>query len=92
MSGRILASNLTDEMVIAPESQVELVRTRAPELAGTSLAEADVRARTNCTVVAVERNGELITEVGPDLVVRTTDTLVVAGTDPDINAFYERYT
>lgn len=92
VSGRILASNLTDEMVIAPESQVELVRARAPRLAGTSLAEADVRARTNCTVVAVERDGELITDVGPDLVVRATDTLVVAGTDSDINAFYERYT
>ncbi|SFG04387.1 Trk K+ transport system, NAD-binding component [Halopelagius inordinatus] len=92
VSGRILASSLTDEIVIAPESQIELVRTRAPELVGTSLAEADVRARTNCTVVAVERDGELVTDVGPDFVVQTTDTLVVAGTDPDINAFYERYT
>ncbi|MFC6825996.1 potassium channel family protein [Halopelagius fulvigenes] len=92
VSGRILASNLTEETVIAPESQVELVRTRAPEIAGKSLAEADVRARTNCTVVAVERDGELITEVGPDLIVRSEDTLVVAGTDSDINSFYERYT
>jgi Trk K+ transport system NAD-binding subunit len=91
VSGRILASSLTDEEVIAPESQVELVRTKAPGVAGQSLAGADVRAKTNCTVIAVERDGALLTEVGPDFVVRSTDTLVVAGTDEDINQFYERF-
>ncbi|MDS0298458.1 NAD-binding protein [Halogeometricum sp. S1BR25-6] len=87
VSGRILASNLTEEEVIAPQSQVEIVRTAAPQLAGRTLAEADVRARTNCTVIAVERDGDLLTEVGPEFVVRVDDTLVVAGTDEDINRF-----
>ncbi|SFR44620.1 potassium channel family protein [Halogeometricum limi] len=87
VSGRILASNLTEEEVIAPQSQVEIVRTSAPQLAGQTLAEADVRARTNCTVIAVERDGDLLTEIGPEFVVRTDDTLVVAGTDDDINEF-----
>jgi Trk K+ transport system NAD-binding subunit len=91
VSGRILASNLTEEEIIAPESQVELVRTTAPGVAGQSLAEADVRAKTSCTVIAVERNGELLTEIGPDFVVQSSDTLVVAGTDEDINHFYERF-
>ena len=66
-----------------------IVRTHAPALVGTSLAEADVRARTNCTVIAAERNGELITEVGPDFVVQTDDTLVVASPDRDVNRFNE---
>ncbi|QIB73743.1 TrkA family potassium uptake protein [Halogeometricum borinquense] len=87
VSGRILASNLTEEEVIAPESQVEIVRTTAPQIAGQTLAEADVRARTNCTVIAVERNDELLTEVGPDFTIRSEDTLIVAGTDDDINQF-----
>jgi Trk K+ transport system NAD-binding subunit len=89
VSGRMLASNLLDEEVIAPEAQLEIVRTHAPALVGTSLAEADVRARTNCTVIAAERNGELITDVGPDFVVQTDDTLVVAGPDHDVNRFNE---
>ena len=89
VSGRMLASNLLDEEVIAPEAQLEIVRTHAPALVGTSLAEADVRARTNCTVIAAERNGELVTEVGPDFVVQTDDTLVVAGPDRDVNRFNE---
>ena len=57
VSGRMLASNLLDEEVIAPQSQLEIVRTTAPALVGQSLAEADVRARTNCTVIAAERDG-----------------------------------
>ncbi|WP_136602310.1 potassium channel family protein [Salinigranum halophilum] len=89
VSGRLLASNLLDEEVIAPEAQLEIVRTTAPALTGKTLAQADVRARTNCTVVAAERDGELITEVGPDFVVRTGDTLVVVGPDRDVNRFNE---
>jgi Trk K+ transport system NAD-binding subunit len=89
VSGRMLASTVLDEEVISPDTQIEVVRTDAPALVGTSLADADVRARTNCTVIAAERDGELVTDVGPDFVVRTDDTLVVAGLDPDINRFNE---
>jgi Trk K+ transport system NAD-binding subunit len=89
VSGRLLASQLLDEEVISPSTQVDVVRTKAPGLAGKSLVQADVRARTNCTVIAVERNGDLITDVGPEFVVRATDNLVVAGLDADINRFAE---
>ncbi|WP_435182654.1 potassium channel family protein [Halobellus sp. EA9] len=91
VSGRMLASNLTDEEVIAPQSQIEIVRVDAPRLVGTSLAKADVRARTGSTVLAVERDDELRTDVGPDFRIRSGDTLVVAGTDEAVNAFNERY-
>ncbi|WP_224447044.1 potassium channel family protein [Haloprofundus salilacus] len=89
VSGRMLASNLLDEEVIAPDTQIDVIRTRAPQLAGQTLAEADVRARTNCTVVAVERNGELLTDLGAKFRVRDGDELVVAGLDEDINRFNE---
>jgi Trk K+ transport system NAD-binding subunit len=89
VSGRMLASNLLDEEVISPDTQIEIVRTKAPGLAGRSLVEADVRARTGCTVIAAERNGQLLTDVGPDFVVQPTDDLVVAGADEDVNRFNE---
>ena len=89
VSGRLLASSLLDEEVIAPEAQLEIVRTTAPALVGRGLAEADVRARTNCTVIAAERNGELVTEIGPEFVVREGDDLIVAGADADVNRFNE---
>ncbi|RLM59375.1 TrkA family potassium uptake protein [Halobellus sp. Atlit-31R] len=91
VSGRMLASNLTDEEVIAPQSQVEVVRVDAPGLAGLSLAEADVRARTGSTVLAVERGDELRTDVGPEFTVERDDSVVVAGTDDAVNRFNERF-
>ena len=89
VSGRMLASKLLDEEVITPETQVELVRMRAPRLAGRSLEEVDVRARTNCTVLAVEREGEVLTGIDAGLVIRADDVLVVAGNDEAIDAFAE---
>ncbi|WP_284013397.1 potassium channel family protein [Halobaculum litoreum] len=91
VSGRLLASYLLDEEVLRPETQVDLVRTRAPRLEGEGLAEADVRARTGVTVVAIERDGDLLTDIGPDTRVVPDDTLVVAGTDDAVNRFNELF-
>jgi Trk K+ transport system NAD-binding subunit len=88
VSGRMLASTILEqEEVISMDKQVEIVRTTAPELAGQSLAEADVRARTGCTVVAIERNGDVLTEVGPDFRFQRDDDVIVAGTDEGVNRF-----
>jgi Trk K+ transport system NAD-binding subunit len=88
VSGRMLASTILErEEVISVDKQVELVRTTAPDFAGQTLAEADVRNRTGCTVIAVERDGETITELGPEFRLQRDDTLVVAGTDEDVNQF-----
>ena len=91
VAGRMLASTVLDEEVIAPQSQIEIVRTQAPGLVGQTLAGADVRAKTNCTVIAVERDEELITEAGPNLRVRRDDDLIVAGIDEDIYRFNELF-
>ncbi|KAB1188794.1 MULTISPECIES: TrkA family potassium uptake protein [Haloferax] len=91
VAGRMLASTVLDEEVIAPQSQIEIVRTQAPRMVGKTLAEADVRAKTNCTIIAIERGDELITDVGPDLRVRSDDDLIVAGLDQDIYRFNDRY-
>ncbi|QZP38688.1 potassium channel family protein [Halobaculum magnesiiphilum] len=91
VSGRLLASQLLDEEVLRPETQVDLVRTRAPRLEGRTLAEADVRAETGVTVVAVERDGDLLTDIGPDTKLIAGDRLVVAGTDDAVNRFNERF-
>ena len=90
VSGRMLASTiLEDEEVISLDKQVEVIRTHAPGLVGRTLGEADVRARTGCTVVGVERDGEVITDLGADFRIREGDELVIAGTDEGTNRFME---
>ncbi|QLG47424.1 potassium channel family protein [Natrinema halophilum] len=88
VTGRMLASVLIeDEEILTPETQFELVRTSAPRIAGQSLGDVDLRARTGCTIVAAERGDELLTDLGPEFVVREDDTLIVAGSDDAINRF-----
>ncbi|WP_227130731.1 potassium channel family protein [Halorubellus salinus] len=89
VTGRMVASEVLDEDVISLNTQIEVVRTKAPGLAGKTLADALVRSRTGCTVVALERDGELDTDVGPDTEIRADDDLIVAGTDAGTNRFKE---
>ena len=93
VSGRMIASTiLEDEEVLSLDQQVEVVRTRAPALAGQTLGGAMVRSRTGCTVVSVERDGGLITDAGPDLQVEAGDRLIIAGTDAGVRRFTELMT
>lgn len=87
VAGRMLVSTIFDEDVISFDQQVELVRIGCGRLAGRTLAEADVRAETGVTVLAVERDGDTITDLGPDFRIEEGDALVVAGTDEDMSRF-----
>lgn len=89
VSGRMLTSTVLGEDVISLETRVELVRTEAPDFVGQTLAGADVRSRTGCTVVAVERGGEVLTSLGPDFRIEEGDALVIAGADEDVSRFTE---
>jgi len=89
VSGRMIASVVLDEEVMSPDIQIQVVRTAAPKLVGDSLDGAAIRARTGSTVVAVERNGDVLTDLDPGMVIEADDTLVVAGTDEAINQFNE---
>ncbi|MFB6108542.1 MAG: TrkA family potassium uptake protein [Haloplanus sp.] len=90
VSGRMIASAVLEgEEVMALDTQVEVVRTHAPGLVGQTLGEARVRSKTRCTVVAVERDGEILTDLGPDFRVRPDDELIIAGTDAGTNRFTE---
>mgnify|MGYP000368567687 CR=1 FL=1 len=87
VSGRMLVASVLDENVVTAETQIELVRATAPELAGETLAEADIRARTDSTIIAVERDGEVLTDLGPTFRIEAGDPLVVAGTDDAVQRF-----
>jgi Trk K+ transport system NAD-binding subunit len=91
VTGRMLASSiLEEEDVLSLDHQVEVIRTEAPALAGRTLGDADVRSRTGCTVVGVERDGTVFTDLGPDFRVEAGDDLIVAGTDEGTRRFNER--
>lgn len=80
VTGEILASILIDEIdILTPDVDFEFERIEAQPFAKRSLSELDIRRKTGCTVVAVERDGELLTDLGGDFVIETDDVLIVAG-------------
>ncbi|MFB6125015.1 MAG: TrkA family potassium uptake protein [Halanaeroarchaeum sp.] len=89
VSGRLLAESILGEDVMTLDTQIDVHRTDAPALTGKTLAEARVRERTDCTVIAVERDGAVVTELGPEFRLETGDAVIVAGSDEDIARFYE---
>ncbi|MFB6084590.1 MAG: TrkA family potassium uptake protein [Halorientalis sp.] len=91
VSGRMLASTILEEDIISYDKQVEVARFDAGSLAGRTLAGADIRTETGCTVIAIERDGEVITDLTPDFEIRPGDDVIAAGPDENITAFAARY-
>jgi Trk K+ transport system NAD-binding subunit len=93
VSGRMLASCIfDDETSLAAEKQIDLVQLPAGRLAGATLAQNDVRSETGCTILAVIRNGEKITDIPPNsFTFQKGDEIIVAGTDENIHHFEKQF-
>ncbi|MFB6113690.1 MAG: TrkA family potassium uptake protein [Halodesulfurarchaeum sp.] len=89
VAGRMLAESILDEEVITYETQIDVVRTEAPAYVGQTVSEAAIRKETGCTVVAVEREGQVYTELGPSFTIESGDLLFVAGSDENIATFHD---
>ncbi|WP_435126282.1 cation:proton antiporter regulatory subunit [Halobaculum sp. D14] len=60
-------------------------------LVGQTLQDADVRGRTGVTVIAVQRGDETIRNPFPDTTLTDGDTVIVVGTDDQMDAFAAEY-
>jgi len=57
------------------------------EVAGQSLAEANIRERTGVSIVAIQRGETLISPPTPETILEVGDTLVVIGDREDCAQF-----
>lgn len=93
VTGRMAASYLLeDRNVLSIDQQVEVTRVPAAGLVGRTIQEANIREETGCTVIAIARNGEVTTDVGPDTEIGAEDELVIGGTDEGIRTFERQFT
>lgn len=82
VTGETVASLLIeDDDIITSDIEFEFKRVKFPDVEDRLLADLDIRAKTGCTVVAIERDGELVTDLMGEDRVRRGDTVVVAGTE-----------
>ncbi len=92
VAGRMSAARIIEDRdFLSIEQQVKTVRTTASTLVGQTIEEADISDQTGCTVVAIERNGGVLTDVGPDTEIKADDELVVVGTDHGIRTFEDTF-
>ena len=91
VSGQILSRRLLGEEAIAFDTQLKLLRASAGPLLGRSPLDSEIRERTGCSVVAVERGDELLVEFGGEFRFREGDELYVCGGSTDISRFRESF-
>lgn len=81
------------ETVLGGDTLLEWIEVAdGSPITGQTLGEADLRAQTGASVVAIERGEEVIPSPGGETTIRAGDTLVVVGTRADCEDFEERVT
>jgi len=81
------------ETLLGGDTLLEWVEIDAGSpLAGRTLGDADLRAETGASVVAIERGDGVIPAPGGETTVEPGDTLVVVGSRADCEAFASRAT
>ncbi|RKD97769.1 potassium channel family protein [Halopiger aswanensis] len=86
ISGRLLALDVLREEIVSYDRQLKIVRFESPALTGRTVADIPL-AETNCTLIAVERSGEVYPDASPTFTLEAGDSLLLAGDDDAINAF-----
>jgi Trk K+ transport system NAD-binding subunit len=79
VSGQLLAWRLLGKEAVVVDSQLRVTKLRVRGLESRHPAAPEIRARTGCSVVAVERGNELLVEFGPDFRLRDGDALYICG-------------
>jgi Trk K+ transport system NAD-binding subunit len=91
VSARMIAKELRGEDVLAPASQVRLVRVPAGPFAGSTLAESDIYEMTGCRAIAVTDDSGFSSTVDPHREFAGDERLVIVGTDEAIQQFEKRF-
>jgi Trk K+ transport system NAD-binding subunit len=91
VSARMVARELRDEDVLAPASQIRLLRAPATPISGSTLAESGIYEKTGCRVIAIEDESGLTTTVDPQREFKGTEHIVLVGSDEAIQQFRKQF-
>jgi voltage-gated potassium channel len=91
VSARMVARELRGEDVLAPASQIRLLRVPATPLAGSTLAESGIYEKTGCRVIAIEDESGLTSAVDPQREFTGTERIVLVGSDEAVQQFRKQF-
>ena len=90
VAGQILAHHILGE-TISHQPRIKLVKLGPGEFVGHNPLEARIRERTGCSILAIERDGEVLMDIPPSLILAEDDALYVCGTASAFNRYYEEF-
>jgi len=91
VSARMVARELRGEDILAPASQIRLLRVPAEPLAGSTLAESGIYEKTGCRVIAVEDESGFSSTIDPQRQFSGQERIVLVGSDEDIQQFRKQF-
>jgi voltage-gated potassium channel len=91
VSARMIAKELRGEDVLAPASQIRLIRVTADPFAGSTLADSEIYERTGCRVIAVEDDDGLSIELDPTAEFDGDERLTLVGSDESVQEFLSTF-
>ncbi|MDS0261390.1 NAD-binding protein [Haloarcula sp. S1CR25-12] len=91
VSARMVAMELRGEDVLAPASQIRLIRVPATPLAGSTVAGSGIYEATGCRIIAVEDETGLSSTIDPQRTLTGEERLTLAGPDEAVQQFLKQY-
>ncbi len=64
---------------------------KGSDLIGRTVADLDIRHTVGCTIIGIERDNEVVTDITPSMTIRDGDIVAVVGSKEQVSAFKEHY-
>jgi voltage-gated potassium channel len=91
VSGQLLAWQLLGKESVAEDSALQVVKVSARGLENYHPKEVDLREKTRCTVVAVERDGAMLGDFSAEFRLKSDDGIYICGSTEAIQHFYREF-
>jgi Trk K+ transport system NAD-binding subunit len=91
VAGQLLGTRLFGEEFVSLEPDMRVVKATSRGVAGLTPVTARIREETGCSVVAVERDGEILVELGREFVFAREDTVYLCGSSEAVARYFERH-
>ncbi len=86
LANRLISSSTVDSIELKGDINISEVKL-SNKIAGQTVLEANLRQKYKLNIIAVEREGDTITDITPDYVLREDDKVVVVGKREDLKKF-----
>ncbi len=90
VAGQLLTHHILGE-IVSHQAHIKMVKRSAIKLVGRHPLESSIREHTGCTIVAVERTGEVIMEISSSFALSEEDQLYVCGTVDALKRFNDQF-